>query len=251
MIDSETDSWNENVDPFRDWDAAYLLGALSSDERRSYERHLSNCAACTSAVGDLAGIPGFLTKINLEAALEISKSPYGAENPRAIDAENSIQNLARRVIERKKYGRRRLVGAMAVAAAFLMVIGIGIGARIQSSANMSSGVSANLSAGRNIEMVQLKPNVMTVTMRVASKKWGTQFQWSCIYAEERSASETPEAYDLVVTDTSGAKIVVATWRELGKSATGLIATTSIPLTSIRAVDIRGSGSQSSIVHGEV
>jgi anti-sigma factor RsiW len=32
---------NDSVDKYREWDAAYVLGSLSTDERREYERHLS------------------------------------------------------------------------------------------------------------------------------------------------------------------------------------------------------------------
>ena len=33
-------------DEFSDWDAAYVAGLLSPDERRSFERHLAECPAC-------------------------------------------------------------------------------------------------------------------------------------------------------------------------------------------------------------
>ncbi len=252
MIDPEIDQWSESVDPFREWDSAYVLGSLSTEERRTYERHLSNCAACTNAVSDLAGIPGFLGKIDLATALELTNSPFEVGLDSSRDGAISIQELARRAIERKKFWRRRLVSAMAVAAAFLMVIGIGIGARFQNSADLSKNATdVVVAAGQVVPLHEVQPNVMTVNMQMVSKRWGTQFQWNCIYSKERTETQTPESYDLVVTDSSGAKIVVATWRELGKSAKGLVASTNIPIANVRAIDIRDTGGEKAIWHADI
>ncbi|MFE7507626.1 anti-sigma factor family protein [Promicromonospora sp. NPDC057488] len=51
-------------DEFAEWDAAYVLGALGPSDRRAYERHLAGCAACRSAVAELAGLPGLLGTIS-------------------------------------------------------------------------------------------------------------------------------------------------------------------------------------------
>ena len=39
-----------NADPYAMWDAAYVLGSLSSAERREYEAHLVTCRQCRSLV---------------------------------------------------------------------------------------------------------------------------------------------------------------------------------------------------------
>ncbi len=237
------------VDEFRDWDAAYVLGALSSDERRAFERHLETCSACTSAVTELAGIPGFLTKISTETALEIVESPlFPKENGKVV---SSIQELASLAIQRRQMSRRRLVSAMAVAAAFLMVIGIGIGGRLESNRAIKSPAFTTLTAGTPVLFAPHKSGSMQVKMQMSSKKWGTQFQWNCAYTEIRTAAEVPESYDLVVTDPSGAKVVIATWREIGKNATGLVAATSIAFADIRAIEIRASGSNEPILTSQI
>ena len=51
----------ESIDPFKEWDAAYLLGALSQEERLAYEKHLSSCSSCTGA---LAAISRLLPKLS-------------------------------------------------------------------------------------------------------------------------------------------------------------------------------------------
>jgi hypothetical protein len=238
-----------DIDPFRDWDAAYVLGALGSDERRTYERHLETCVPCSSAVTELAGIPGFLTKISAETASEIVESPlFSRESGKDGSA---IQKLATLAIHRKQALRRRVVSAMAIAAAFLMVIGVGIGVRIQGDHALSSSAFTTIAPGTPVTFASAKSGAMKVEMQMANKRWGTQFQWNCTYTENRTESEVPESYDLVVTDPSGAKVVIATWREIGKGATGLVAATSVAFADIRAIEIRSTGSSEPILTAEI
>ena len=37
-------------DQYKEWDAAYVLGALSHDERKEYEAHLMQCSNCSAAI---------------------------------------------------------------------------------------------------------------------------------------------------------------------------------------------------------
>jgi len=63
---------------FADWDAAYVLGALSSAERRDFERHLHSCPRCTEAVSELAGMPGLLARVDpddVAALLAVDAAP--------------------------------------------------------------------------------------------------------------------------------------------------------------------------------
>ena len=53
-------------DRYLTWDAAYVLGSLSSNERREYEAHLETCERCRTAVAELSGIPALLAKLDLE-----------------------------------------------------------------------------------------------------------------------------------------------------------------------------------------
>jgi len=45
---------------FSDWDAAYILGALSPEDRRAYEKHLAETPASAAELSELAGLPGVL-----------------------------------------------------------------------------------------------------------------------------------------------------------------------------------------------
>ena len=50
-------------DEYAMWDAAYVLGSLSSAERREFEAHLGDCPLCRSAVGELNGMPALLSQL--------------------------------------------------------------------------------------------------------------------------------------------------------------------------------------------
>ncbi|MER6939657.1 zf-HC2 domain-containing protein, partial [Nocardioides sp. NPDC000441] len=56
---------------YADWDASYVLGALSPSDRRAYERHLAGCSVCHDAVAELAGMPGLLGALSRAEAEEL------------------------------------------------------------------------------------------------------------------------------------------------------------------------------------
>ena len=71
---------SETTDRFRDWDAAYVLGALSTEDRRAFERHLASCPECAADVAELAP-PINTTTAELDAipfATTLNKYPPGA-----------------------------------------------------------------------------------------------------------------------------------------------------------------------------
>ena len=240
---------NELVDKYREWDAAYVLGSLSTDERREYERHLTGCAVCTGAVAELAGMPGFLIKIDAHAAEVLMQTP-GRENVFVLPLE-TIQSLARAAIKAKTSLRRRMAAGMAVAAAFVMVIGLAVGLNIHSATTLNGGQVSTVLTGTKIAMVAMEKNAMVVDMRVAKKKWGTQFSWNCEYGNDEVSAIAPQSYDLVVTQISGVRTIVATWSQAGNSAKGLAASTGISLAQIKSVEVQYTDTHAPVVRGEI
>jgi anti-sigma factor RsiW len=51
-------------DEYTMWDAAYVLGSLSSAERREFETHMTDCPLCGNAVGELSGMPALLSQLD-------------------------------------------------------------------------------------------------------------------------------------------------------------------------------------------
>ena len=252
---------SEPVDPFRDWDAAYVLGALDADDRRAFERHLSVCPACAAAVTELAGIPGILGKIDADAAVGLSRSEATTATTTAATTAHTaqaaqlgdsrhlpdlVQRLARTARRRQRRNRRWLAAGSIAAAAALIVAGIVTGTAIH-----PTGDAAGTSSGTSVAMSQIQPNALTADLRVTGKPWGTRFDWSCVYGSSWLAGRASQSYDLVVTDASGAQTTIATWNAAGPKAVGLTASSGIPLTDIRTVEIRASGAAVPLVRGRL
>ena len=53
------------IDDIADWDAAYVLGALSRDDRHRYEAYLAENPDRAAALTELAGLPGILSHAQL------------------------------------------------------------------------------------------------------------------------------------------------------------------------------------------
>ncbi len=251
---------NEPVDPFRDWDAAYVLGALDADDRRAFERHLPGCPACAAAVTELAGIPGILGKIDADTAVSLSRPELTVATPTATATATAqtaqprdshrpadlVQRLAGSAHRRQRRRRRWLAAGSIAAAAALVVAGIVTGTALR-----PDGGAADTSSGTRVAMSQVQPNALTADLRVTGKPWGTRFDWSCVYGSSWAAGQVSQSYDLVVTDASGARTTIATWNAAGPKAVGLTASSGIPLTDIRTVEIRASGAAVPLVRGRL
>jgi anti-sigma factor RsiW len=95
-------------DPYRDWDAAYVLGALSPGERREYEQHLGWCSSCAAAVASFAGMPGILSVVPRETTVELLGP---VSSPRSV-----LPELVRAARASRRRGRARVAAALAGAA---------------------------------------------------------------------------------------------------------------------------------------
>ncbi|NUT50514.1 MAG: zf-HC2 domain-containing protein, partial [Saccharothrix sp.] len=73
------------VDPYRDWGAAYVLGSLSPGERREFEAHLATgCPECAGDVTALAGVPGILSAVPRDRAIDLLGPAVDDEPPAAV-----------------------------------------------------------------------------------------------------------------------------------------------------------------------
>jgi anti-sigma factor RsiW len=234
----------ETHDPYREWDAAYVLGALNPDERRAFERHLGDCQRCTDAVAELAGMPGILSL--LSAADARAAAGDGGDPLRAgVHQATTVQRLAT-VVRAERRRTRRLVAVGAVlAAGILVTAGIALGGTVlaprleEAAPAPSSSVPADAFA-----MTPLASGTLTADLTVTSRTWGTLLAWECRYEDTPWAADPtgspvePTQYALYVTQADGTETAVATWRAAGERAGGLVAATSIPTEDIRTVEIR-------------
>lgn len=214
-------------------DGAYVLGALSTDDRRAFEEHLATCPRCTASVGELAGVPGLLSLVDRDEAVALLEAEPQADAGIVTKLADAEWRLRR---------RNRLVTVLGIAAAAAVVALMAIvGPRLVPAAEESPKA-----------MEQVADGVMTAELSVHEEGWGTRFDWSCDYASAVSDYGVPQTYVLVAIDERGVEHVVASWQATSaERAGGLTASSSVPYDAIRAVEIRYEGSADALVRTEL
>lgn len=212
-----------------DWDAAYLLGALTAEEAAEYERYLSEAPERT-ALNDSEQLLAVLDGLSPEEALELldeQPEPNQVQWPSGAQP-TSLTAAAQR--HRQRSSRTRWASVIATAAALLFVGGI-VGYTVIPRPS-SPGVSLQAMAAGE------RPGV-TASLAVTEESWGTRLDWQCEYTKDWA--KTVSGYDLVVTTEDGTQTTVASWRPAGEHASNLAAATMIPTADIRSVIIRETG----------
>lgn len=191
-------------------DAAYVLGALSPEERLEFERHLPGCPACRRAVGQLAGLPGLLAQVSPEV-LESEPEPVPA----------SLLPALVRQARRERVRRRWLTGA--VAAAVVLAVGGGSVAVVHGLDD--EPVPSASPTQRSAPAEDMRPvgqDSMAASVSLTTVGWGTRVDLTCSYDAPGTEYGEPTAptYSLVLRSVDGDVEQVATWRGLpGKTMT--------------------------------
>jgi anti-sigma factor RsiW len=64
------------TDAYTLWDAAYVLGSLSSADGREFQAHLSGCPSCRECVSELRGMPRLLGQLTRDAVAAIDEGRW-------------------------------------------------------------------------------------------------------------------------------------------------------------------------------
>lgn len=218
------------IDDISDWDAAYVLGALSRDDRRLYETFLVENPDRAAALTELAGLPGILNMISCDEALELTR-PAG-DSTAEVPALDLMPSLAFAAARRQRRSRRSvLVAGLAAAAAVAVGAGV-VGATAFPQSDDAGGLALQT-------MEQTPKGGINAALAVTAKKWGTRLDWTCDYVADWA--KTAPSFDIVVTTLEGVESAVGTWTPASDHAGGLAASTAIPTARIHTVDIRVSG----------
>jgi len=240
-------------DEYREWDAAYVLGALSYEERKEYEVHLAQCPTCSNSLALLAGIPGFLGKIDSQTANAILDSAAVVSDGARWDDSIFIKKLAARAAKEQRTTRIRQ--SLIAAAALIICISMGaatgilVHARSGQPTLSSPAATAATAAAAAWHLTNLQPQIMSAELRITSKKWGTHFDWDCTYSKNAASWPAATRYNLVITDASGRKTTIASWSPSGGIAKGLSATTALPVSQIKMLEVTVTGSSTPIIVG--
>lgn len=229
------------LDPYADWDAAYVLGSLPPSERHEYEQHVAGCARCRGRLAELSGLPGLLGLVDA-GALDPAAPPL-APNPVPY------------VVFAQKVRRRRAGWAAAAAAAVLVLAGgtaaVTAGLLPQGPPSPAQTTATPGTAGVQLAFTSTGQQLLAAHGQARPEPWGTQLSWTCSYSasgsrpgENSRYSPTAAAtvYELVVVTTAGNHVVVATWQAAPGSTVSPVATTTIPVASMKELLIQEKAS---------
>jgi anti-sigma factor RsiW len=219
---------NPDDEDLRHWDAAYVLGALTPEDRLAYETYLADHPERAADVSDIAGIPGLLKRLPLASAIaltEPSESPSAGSGPGP--------GLARAMRKRRRLLRAGFAATVSGVAAAALLVGVLI-ASPHPTAFPSAGVTS--APATPTSMTSARAHTITADLVASGKPWGTSLDVNCSYSP-RWASPA-KTFDLVVTAKNGTKTTAATWTAAGSTAKGITAATGIPLDQISRVEIR-------------
>jgi anti-sigma factor RsiW len=209
------------------WDAAYVLGSLSSADRREFEEHLSGCPRCGQAVAELSGMPALLSKLDRDTVAAINQSDQTSEA--AATPPDLLPSLLSVVRGRR---RRTRVLAWTASAAAAVVLAIGVFVGVAGHSSTSAPPQASVSA---LPMSQVGTTALASTVSVDSQHWGTFINMKCVCLAPVYAHHDRLA--MVVVGRDGTHTQLATWvAEPGHTATpaGSIA---MPTDQIAAVQV--------------
>ena len=217
----------EQPDPFVDYDAAYVMGALDPPDRRAFEAHLTTCHRCTTAVSELAGMPGLLAQLDTAQVLAPRATP---EPP----PDTLLPRMAL-ALKRERRRRRALTGLVGAAAAACLVTGIVLAA---GAVNNSPGDTT--ASGPTLTMTKVVDVPVTASVRLDSVGWGTRVDMACTYLKDASTGES-RTYRLVVVPRDGGEIQqVAQWSALPGKTVNLAGSTDLKPDQIQDVRLLNS-----------
>lgn len=220
-------------DRYATWDAAYVLGSLSADDRREYEAHLSTCPRCRAAVAELSGIPTLLGKLDSAdvAAIE-GEQPEPQLPPRTLDS------LLTRVEARRRRSRWTTSVALAAAAAVLAVALV-IAIRPQTFGLQTGTDQVAVTA---MEMTKVSETPINATISLTGYGWGTRIDMACTYGDWGRRDAPPQNLGMVVVGRDGSQSEVATWLGLSGATALPSGNTPLPVEEIAAVQLVSSDS---------
>jgi len=202
------------TDRFTTYDAAYLLGALSPEDRRGYEAHLRECHECSHAVAQLAGLPGLLAKA----------TPPAPADP---VPDSLLPRLLTEVTRHRARSRRIVVAALAAAAVLAAVLGTVVGL---DGPDRPDDVRPGVAMAVVADGTPIRAEAM-----LDGKAWGTDIRLTCTYDEHAYGSGT---YRLVVIGDDGATQQVATWSAVPGQVSTVAGSTSLEPAQIASVEVR-------------
>jgi hypothetical protein len=211
-----------DVDPFREDDAAYVMGALSEEDRLAFEAHLATCADCTASVAQMSAVTSLLGKVPLQRVLQPElhrEPPPDLSLPLLLKAARA---------ERRRRSVRLVVAGAAAASVVALALVIGV---TQARTPEPAGVS--------VAMSSVRPAAVTGDLQVTPAAWGTKVTLDCRWVGPTDTADGEKTYRLVaVPRGNGESQVLAQWAVLpGEDAT-VTGSTDLATSGIARFELR-------------
>lgn len=217
-------------DRYLTWDAAYVLGSLSSNERREYEAHFAGCPRCQAAVAELSGVPALLALLDPEDmwALDDAQPETPPLRPEVLES----------LVEKVRWRRRRsrIVSSIALAAAAALLAVVLVFTAWPGVFGLQSETPQ--ATGTMLEMNKVAPTTpINATVTLNSYGWGTRIDMACTYGDWGNRDAPPQNLGMVVVGRDGSRNEVATWIGLSGATALPSANTPMPMNEIAAIQM--------------
>lgn len=208
-------------DTYLTWDAAYVLGALSGEDRHDYETHLAGCVRCRSAVAELSGMPGLLSMLDLAdvSALD-DEAPDPPLRPEVLTSVIDRVGVRRR---RARFATMTAAGVAAVLAAIALMVAI----RPEIFGLHSAPTQQTTAQMHGMSKVSETP--INASVALTSYGWGTRIDMECSYGDWGQSPHgiKPQDLGMVVIGDDGSRQQIATW--LGLSGATALPSGTTPM----------------------
>ncbi|MGH3643968.1 MAG: anti-sigma factor family protein [Mycobacterium sp.] len=217
-------------DRFATWDAAYVLGSLSSSERREFEAHLETCDRCRAAVADISGIPALLAMLDVDDVRALEE-----EQPEPPPLRPEVMKS---VLDKVRWRRRRarlLTSAAVGLAAALLAVGLVIAVR-PGIVGLQSGTEQ--ATAQQLAMDKLVDTPFSASISLSSFAWGTRIDMACTYGQWSSGEVPPPSnLGMVVVGRDGSHTQIATWLGMSGATALPSGNTPVAASDIAAVQV--------------
>ena len=234
----------DESDRYATWDAAYVLGALTPDERREFQTHLVDCDSCRESVADLAVVPDLLALVPPDNAIAML-----GERPPADDRPmppTMLRELVTQTERKRRRGKLIAVGAAVATAAAAVAIAVPLASGLGDDAGPQPSTSEQVIAQRS--MVNLIPTPLSADFSVVALPDGnTRIEMACRYSDSSGYNYKGRYAMYVSTDRSESK--VAEWEAQKGDVITASPVVADPAATIRRVDIRNVATNEVILLG--
>jgi hypothetical protein len=239
--------------PYAHDDGAYVLGALSPEERARFERHLPTCAACRDAVAEVALLPALLGRVRLaDLRLPEGGSPEGSPEPAAVYArqpDDVIAGLIDAAQTKRSRDRRiarwRYAATAVAAAAVALAIGLGLPLaprqpEAQRATPAPTPAPTTASPMALVPMTLIRPGIpVQAEIGLRSGAWGTEVVLHCWYSDP-GGRPGPYVYQLVAYGPDRKADPVGSWTSGPGDDVWMSGITRYSISDLSRIQVLGS-----------